>query len=137
MSLHSLYLYCVPAILFIIYFFYFVSFFTFFCFSLFFFVLFFVYRLFFFFFSSRRRHTRCLSDWSSDVCSSDLDLEPGAAGGTHRLALCRDASRDFAAPASPQGGGAGERAPGWHAASLSRQARDRRGSAAVSGGVLG
>src|SRR5258705_12294646 len=26
----------------------------------------------FFFFSSRRRHTRCLSDWSSDVCSSDL-----------------------------------------------------------------
>src|SRR5262245_65282506 len=28
----------------------------------------------FFFFSSRRRHTRCLSDWSSDVCSSDLRL---------------------------------------------------------------
>src|SRR5262245_41975401 len=28
--------------------------------------------LLFFFFSSRRRHTRCLSDWSSDVCSSDL-----------------------------------------------------------------
>src|SRR5437899_6670841 len=27
---------------------------------------------FIFFFSSRRRHTRCLSDWSSDVCSSDL-----------------------------------------------------------------
>src|ERR1039458_10546403 len=27
-----------------------------------------------FFFSSRRRHTRCLSDWSSDVCSSDLDV---------------------------------------------------------------
>src|SRR5262245_30787040 len=25
-----------------------------------------------FIFSSRRRHTRCLSDWSSDVCSSDL-----------------------------------------------------------------
>src|SRR5205814_2785227 len=25
-----------------------------------------------FFFSSRRRHTRCLSDWSSDVCSSDI-----------------------------------------------------------------
>src|SRR5205814_4929469 len=29
----------------------------------------------FFFFSSRRRHTRCLSDWSSDVCSSDLITE--------------------------------------------------------------
>src|SRR5215813_15333414 len=28
---------------------------------------------FFFFFSSRRRHTRCGRDWSSDVCSSDLD----------------------------------------------------------------
>src|SRR5690554_5663849 len=27
-----------------------------------------------FFFSSRRRHTRCGRDWSSDVCSSDLDL---------------------------------------------------------------
>src|SRR5205814_2808708 len=27
-------------------------------------------------FSSRRRHTRCLSDWSSDVCSSDLVLHP-------------------------------------------------------------
>src|SRR6266513_4738972 len=27
----------------------------------------------FFFFSSRRRHTRSKRDWSSDVCSSDLD----------------------------------------------------------------
>src|SRR2546429_1622980 len=26
----------------------------------------------FYFFSSRRRHTRCSRDWSSDVCSSDL-----------------------------------------------------------------
>src|SRR3712207_7118607 len=32
---------------------------------------------FFFFFSSRRRHTRYWRDWSSDVCSSDLEL------GTH------------------------------------------------------
>src|SRR2546430_9815066 len=33
---------------------------------------------FFFFFSSRRRHTRFDCDWSSDVCSSDLEvgLEP-------------------------------------------------------------
>src|SRR5438093_9780683 len=29
---------------------------------------------FFFFFSSRRRHTRLVSDWSSDVCSSDLGV---------------------------------------------------------------
>src|SRR5215204_4946088 len=28
----------------------------------------------FFFFSSRRRHTRSLCDWSSDVCSSDLEV---------------------------------------------------------------
>src|SRR5438034_3121317 len=33
-----------------------------------------MYLLFFlFFFSSRRRHTRSLCDWSSDVCSSDLN----------------------------------------------------------------
>src|SRR3990172_9903911 len=29
----------------------------------------------FFLFSSRRRHTRCSRDWSSDVCSSDLLAE--------------------------------------------------------------
>src|ERR1035438_10590065 len=29
------------------------------------------------FLSSRRGHTRCLSDWSSDVCSSDLFLQAG------------------------------------------------------------
>src|SRR5207248_4687996 len=28
-----------------------------------------------FFFSSRRRHTRSYGDWSSDVCSSDLEIE--------------------------------------------------------------
>src|SRR5204863_6681536 len=28
------------------------------------------------FFSSRRRHTRSLRDWSSDVCSSDLPRPP-------------------------------------------------------------
>src|SRR3989442_13022853 len=31
-----------------------------------------MYLLVIFFFSSRRRHTRCGRDWSSDVCSSDL-----------------------------------------------------------------
>src|SRR5438874_5526597 len=47
-----------------------------------------------FFFSSRRRHTRSLRDWSSDVCSSDLpeghdvravprDGRRGARGQTH------------------------------------------------------
>src|SRR5437867_12192508 len=33
----------------------------------------------FFFFSSRRRHTRSYGDWSSDVCSSDLDLRARSA----------------------------------------------------------
>src|SRR5215813_15432052 len=56
----------------------------------------------FFFFSSRRRHTRCGRDWSSDVCSSDLGhdaaplrraspLEPRARDGAdRRLRTCRD-----------------------------------------------
>src|SRR5689334_23713796 len=30
--------------------------------------------MFYFFFSSRRRHTRWNCDWSSDVCSSDLEV---------------------------------------------------------------
>src|SRR5260221_4654520 len=36
----------------------------------------FTWYMYLFFFSSRRRHTRSLCDWSSDVCSSDLD-HPG------------------------------------------------------------
>src|SRR5262249_59965177 len=37
-----------------------------------------------FFFSSRRRHTRLVSDWSSDVCSSDLVNGVGDGGhGRH------------------------------------------------------
>src|SRR2546429_4680776 len=34
-----------------------------------------------FFFSSRRRHTRCSRDWSSDVCSSDLGWACGVTVG--------------------------------------------------------
>src|SRR2546429_3034881 len=33
-----------------------------------------------FFFSSRRRHTRCSRDWSSDVCSSDLSMRKTGGG---------------------------------------------------------
>src|SRR5690554_7410472 len=36
----------------------------------------------FFFFSSRRRHTRCGRDWSSDVCSSDLISNPEVASAS-------------------------------------------------------
>src|SRR6266496_5781659 len=44
----------------------------------------------FFFFSSRRRHTRSLRDWSSDVCSSDLELA-GRDLGADLAALIADA----------------------------------------------
>src|SRR2546422_7865475 len=46
---------------------------------------------YFFFFSSRRRHTRCSRDWSSDVCSSDL-RHPGEAG---RRAIVNFAERVY------------------------------------------
>src|SRR3712207_7187883 len=36
--------------------------------------------MYFFFFSSRRRHTRYWRDWSSDVCSSDLETTAGSGG---------------------------------------------------------
>src|SRR5439155_6553687 len=40
-----------------------------------------------FFSSSRRRHTSWPRDWSSDVCSSDLNLASGSAGReTHQIA---------------------------------------------------
>src|SRR6185503_8936692 len=42
--------------------------------------------LVFFFFSSRRRHTRCSRDWSSDVCSSDLSRSWGERKGKKPIA---------------------------------------------------
>src|SRR5690349_8799719 len=38
-----------------------------------------------FFFSSRRRHTRSLRDWSSDVCSSDLLQADGSLTGSFKI----------------------------------------------------
>src|SRR5262249_57721628 len=43
-----------------------------------------------FFFSSRRRHTRLVSDWSSDVCSSDL--VNGSSGSRSRCSCCGPAT---------------------------------------------
>src|SRR5438046_7461934 len=40
-----------------------------------------------FFFSSRRRHTRLVSDWSSDVCSSDLVEREWSVEGVVRAVL--------------------------------------------------
>src|SRR2546422_8008149 len=42
-----------------------------------------------FFFSSRRRHTRCSRDWSSDVCSSDLDAQGIAPERRNALRIAR------------------------------------------------
>src|SRR5262244_2317179 len=43
--------------------------------------------VFFFFFSSRRRHTRLVSDWSSDVCSSDLHIFFTGGGSVGRIVM--------------------------------------------------
>src|SRR5207245_1673841 len=48
-----------------------------------------------FFFSSRRRHTRCYRDWSSDVCSSDLGF--GHDRSRHDVHLSVEPQRDGAA----------------------------------------
>src|SRR5438034_9476786 len=45
-----------------------------------------------FFFSSRRRHTRSLCDWSSDVCSSDLGGNQNI-GGVRAVACGPGATR--------------------------------------------
>src|SRR5947207_4739551 len=62
-----------------------------------------------FFFSSRRRHTRSLCDWSSDVCSSDLMVlfrqnrvqqlaTTSAFSGTYTATACGMPNGPFAAP---------------------------------------
>src|SRR5256884_10009914 len=50
-----------------------------------------------FFFSSRRRHTRCSRDWSSDVCSSDL----GETRPAYRPLDAYDAPEAGSAPVAP------------------------------------
>src|SRR5574341_1244268 len=72
----------------------------------------------FFFFSSRRRHTRLVGEWSSDVCSSDLAFRLYDTFGfplelTHEVA----AGRGFAVDAA-----------GFEAEYRSRQERSRAGS---------
>src|SRR5437762_14221428 len=86
--------------------------------------------IFFFFFSSRRRHTRYIGDWSSDVCSSDLcscrttsaRLRPGRRRPTRarpgRATVDGRAARRSAATPSEKIGRAAwrERVEGWEVA---------------------
>src|SRR5437764_5855867 len=68
---------------------------------------------FIFFFSSRRRHTRYIGDWSSDVCSSDLtareiigkmgrlyhrSTKPGGKAPAHEAAKVRTAATSGSQP---------------------------------------
>src|SRR5207302_4258810 len=59
-------------------------------------------HIFFFFFSSRRRHTRFSRDWSSDVCSSDLDKAVVQAA-VHVAALDREARLSRVDEGAPNG----------------------------------
>src|SRR5256884_301861 len=52
-----------------------------------------------FFFSSRRRHTRCSRDWSSDVCSSDLPWRGQPSGSQ---ANCTEGRRKKSVTIPPQ-----------------------------------
>src|SRR6266536_2388271 len=49
-----------------------------------------------FFFSSRRRHTRSTRDWSSDVCSSDLDGDEPVVLGDRLAEACAAVAEDAA-----------------------------------------
>src|SRR5256885_6542707 len=62
-----------------------------------------------FFFSSRRRHTRLQGDWSSDVCSSDLDCK-GGSGGRRARERRRERLADADRAVASKGAGAKLRA---------------------------
>src|SRR2546430_13434673 len=57
-----------------------------------------------FFFSSRRRHTRFDCDWSSDVCSSDLELADLLTGrsGSERILLDLEDANAFVVSLDPE-----------------------------------
>src|SRR5688572_31001616 len=48
-----------------------------------------------FFFSSRRRHTRFDCDWSSDVCSSDLEVGHDFVAGMLRDSMGKEGMKFF------------------------------------------
>src|SRR5256885_3440064 len=58
--------------------------------------------MYFFFFSSRRRHTRLQGDWSSDVCSSDLEARNDDGHSDKRPEI--DVSQHVDSPFTPRCG---------------------------------
>src|SRR5262249_58846054 len=87
----------------------------------------------FFFFSSRRRHTRLVSDWSSDVCSSDLQgddpLQPRGPEGDGPERRAGDLERAARNQGHSEAGG-DERADGPH---VRRGEADARGIGRAAG----
>src|SRR5207249_5565634 len=85
-----------------------------------------------FFFSSRRRHTRSKRDWSSDVCSSDLN-GTGPKWTIHgSLSSVEKFARVVGKPLRlSESGGSGEVSP-----SLKRSEERRVGKECRSGDVL-
>src|SRR6267378_110325 len=93
----------------------------------------------FFFFSSRRRHTRSLRDWSSDVCSSDLSCSPP--GGAELPRSCSPVWREgpSRSPVAPPRRRRGRRSPSGRGAPLFVVCRQiswwRRSTLAIRGPV--
>src|SRR3989449_3527601 len=79
-----------------------------------------------FFFSSRRRHTRCSRDWSSDVCSSDLPTCHGL--GTRAPNLLTDEKGQ-----GPIGARCGKREPGKSCKQYLYESLDQPGAYVVEG----
>src|SRR2546422_10968430 len=97
---------------------------------------------FVFFFSSRRRHTRCSRDWSSDVCSSDLCI-PTHGGNRRRREdgeLCRRSARGRRLRVDATDGHTACPAAAAKVNTLSRSPRSSRGAPQAScavGGCVG
>src|SRR5207237_1757618 len=66
-----------------------------------------------FFFSSRRRHTRFKCDWSSDVCSSDLNAFTRSSAGTYVVQIVGGAGMGQTNPISGNTGSQLSLSTGW------------------------
>src|SRR3989475_8991778 len=89
----------------------------------------------FFFFSSRRRHTRFDCDWSSDVCSSDLEQ----VGRCRRDCYLEDERRPFGGPRGFHAVGSREYAAGGgrHLEARRDRHRERARTGQAIDGYLG